>query len=157
MTDKVTVGFIGLGKMGRGMALNLAKAGYPLVVFDAFASAMEPLIAAGAQAAGSPADVAAWADVIFTSLPGLGIIGALTLAALTGQKRYFAISTVFAALVGAALSVQTSAPDSLTLTAIAEGCVGPQTFAIAACAIIAGLSAASLAWLWLRDRPADRI
>ena len=94
---------------------------------------------------------------LFTSLPGLGIIGALTLAALTGQKRYFAISTVFAALVGAALTVQTSAPDSLTLTAIAEGCVGPQTFAIAACAIIAGLSAASLAWLWLRDRPADRI
>ena len=94
---------------------------------------------------------------LFTSLPGLGIIGALTLAALTGQKRYFAISTVFAALVGAALSVQTSAPDSLTLTAIAEGCVGPQTFAITACAIIAGLSAASLAWLWLRDRPADRI
>ena len=94
---------------------------------------------------------------LFTSLPGLGIIGALTLAALTGQKRYFAISTVFAALVGAALSVQTSAPDSLTLTAIAEGCVGPQTLAIAACAIIAGLSAASLAWLWLRDRPADRI
>ena len=94
---------------------------------------------------------------LFTSLPGLGIIGALTLAALTGQKRYFAISTVFAALVGAALSVQTSAPDSLTLTAIAEGCVGPQTFAIAACAIIAGISAASLAWLWLRDRPADRI
>ena len=39
---------------------------------------------------------------LFTSLPGLGIIGALTLAALTGQKRYFAISTVFAALVGAA-------------------------------------------------------
>ena len=94
---------------------------------------------------------------LFTSLPGLGIIGALTLAALTGQKRYFAISTVFAALVGAALSVQTGAPDSLTLTAIAEGCVGPQTLAIAACAIIAGLSAASLAWLWLRDRPADRI
>ena len=94
---------------------------------------------------------------LFTSLPGLGIIGALTLAALTGQKRYFAISTVFAALVGAALTVQTSAPDSLTLTAIAEGCVGPQTLAIAACAIIAGLSAASLAWLWLRDRPADRI
>ena len=94
---------------------------------------------------------------LFTSLPGLGIIGALTLAALTGQKRYFAISTVFAAFVGAALSVQTGAPDSLTLTAIAEGCVGPQTLAIAACAIIAGLSAASLAWLWLRDRPADRI
>ena len=94
---------------------------------------------------------------LFASLPGLGIIGALTLAALTGQKRYFAISTVFAALVGAALSVQTGAPDSLTLTAIAEGCVGPQTFAIAACAIIAGISAASLAWLWLRDRPADRI
>ncbi|MCB1396655.1 MAG: NAD(P)-dependent oxidoreductase [Rhodobacteraceae bacterium] len=99
MTDKVTVGFIGLGKMGRGMALNLAKAGYPLVVFDAFASAMEPLIAAGAQAAGSPADVAAWADVIFTSLPGPVEFEAVVngpdglLSALSPGQAHFDLST----------------------------------------------------------------
>lgn len=91
---------------------------------------------------------------LFTSLPGLGILGALMLAVLTGQKRYFAIATVFAALVGAALSLP---PDELTRAAIAEGCVGPQTIAITTCAVIAVLSAASLAWLWLRDRAGDRI
>ena len=94
---------------------------------------------------------------LFTSLPGLGILGALMLAALTGQRRYFAISAVFATLVGAALTVQDSRPDSLTIAAIAEGCVGPQTLPIAACVIIAAISAASLAWLWLRDRPGARI
>ncbi|MDQ2090513.1 hypothetical protein [Marimonas arenosa] len=94
---------------------------------------------------------------LFTSLPGLGILGAITLAVLTGQKRYFAISAVFATLIGAALYVQSTAPDDIRRTAIAEGCVGPQTIPIATCAVIALISAASLAWLWLRDRPADRI
>ena len=94
---------------------------------------------------------------LFTSLPGLGILGALTLAALTGQKRYFVISAVFALVIGAALWINATQPDDLTRTAIAEGCVGPQTLPIVACAIIALVSLASLAWLWLRDRPATRI
>ncbi len=91
---------------------------------------------------------------LFTSLPGLGILGALTLAALTGQKRYFAITALFSTLVGAALSLP---PDDLTLAAIAEGCVGPQTLPIATCAAIAALSLMFLALLWLRGRPATRI
>ena len=94
---------------------------------------------------------------LFTSLPGLGIIGALMLAVLTGQKRYFAIATLFSALTAAALYIQSTAPDAVTRTAIAEGCVGPQTAAIATCAIIAAISTASLAWLWLRRPPAARI
>jgi 3-hydroxyisobutyrate dehydrogenase len=63
-------GFIGLGRMGRGMAMNLLKSGHPLIVFDAFPDAMAPFVEAGAEAAGSPADLAARVDVIFTSLPG---------------------------------------------------------------------------------------
>jgi len=58
------VGFIGLGIMGRGMAHNLLKAGFPLTVWNRTASRMEPLVEAGAQAAGDPADVAARSDVI---------------------------------------------------------------------------------------------
>jgi len=94
---------------------------------------------------------------LFTSLPGLGILGALTLAVLTGQKRYFTAATVFSALIGAALYIQATAPDAITRAAIAEGCVGPQTIPVVTCMVITAVSAASLAWLWLRDRPATRI
>ena len=65
-----TVGFIGLGRMGRGMASNLAKAGVPLVVYDVDAGAVAALQALGAQAASSVADLTRRAQVVFTSLPG---------------------------------------------------------------------------------------
>ena len=69
MADQ-TVGFIGLGRMGRGMAANLLKAGVPLVVFDLEAAAVARLVAQGAQPATSVADLTRRAQVIFTSLPG---------------------------------------------------------------------------------------
>ncbi|HBG96849.1 MAG TPA: 2-hydroxy-3-oxopropionate reductase, partial [Chromatiaceae bacterium] len=56
MTDKI--GFIGLGIMGRPMALNLINAGYGLVVHARRKESMEPLVAAGATACTSPAAVA---------------------------------------------------------------------------------------------------
>ncbi len=61
-----TIGFIGLGIMGRGMARNLLKAGFPLVVWNRTASRMEPLLKAGARAAQSPADLAGQCDIIIT-------------------------------------------------------------------------------------------
>ena len=60
------VGFIGLGIMGRGMARNLLNAGFELVVWNRTASRMDELVAAGAQPARDPADVAARSDVIIT-------------------------------------------------------------------------------------------
>ena len=65
-----TVGFIGLGNMGSRMAANLQRAGYGMVVHDVRPEAANDLVAAGAALAASPRDVAAGADVIFTSLPG---------------------------------------------------------------------------------------
>ena len=59
------LGFIGLGIMGRGMAHNLLRAGFKLSVWNRTASRMDSLIAAGAKAAASPADVAALSDIIF--------------------------------------------------------------------------------------------
>jgi 3-hydroxyisobutyrate dehydrogenase len=64
------VGFIGLGLMGSGMTNNLQKAGHQLVLHDLRREAAEKLIAGGAEWAGSPRDVAASSDVVFTSLPG---------------------------------------------------------------------------------------
>ena len=65
-----TVGFIGLGNMGMGMAANIQKADYPLVVHDVRQAAAQPFVEAGARQAGSAAEVARLSDVVFTSLPG---------------------------------------------------------------------------------------
>ncbi len=69
MTEKLKVGYIGLGLMGKPMAHNLLKAGYPLVVHNRSREAVKALISAGAQEAFSPAEVAAQVDVVFTNLP----------------------------------------------------------------------------------------
>src|SRR5262249_52958557 len=53
-----TIGFIGLGAMGAGMACNLLKAGYALVVNDIDTAKVAALVERGASAAANPADVA---------------------------------------------------------------------------------------------------
>ena len=68
---KETVGFIGLGLMGRPMALNLLKAGFPLVVHSRSRGPVEAVAAAGATAATTSAEVARRCDVIVTMLPDL--------------------------------------------------------------------------------------
>jgi 3-hydroxyisobutyrate dehydrogenase len=70
MTDsKITVGVIGLGKMGKPITRNLLKAGFPVVVHNRSTSATEELVAAGATDGKNPRGVAEAADVIITSLP----------------------------------------------------------------------------------------
>jgi 2-hydroxy-3-oxopropionate reductase len=63
------IGFIGLGIMGKPMSKNLLKAGYPLVVYDITAAAVDEVVQAGAEKGASPRDVAAKADAIITMLP----------------------------------------------------------------------------------------
>lgn len=63
------VGFIGVGTMGRPMALNLLKAGHELTVYDVVPAAMEAVVASGARAAGSPREAAAAGDVVIAMLP----------------------------------------------------------------------------------------
>jgi 2-hydroxy-3-oxopropionate reductase len=64
-----TIGFIGLGIMGKPMARNLLKAGYPLVVYNRSRTAVDELSKEGAQAAGSSKEVAERAEVLITMLP----------------------------------------------------------------------------------------
>jgi 2-hydroxy-3-oxopropionate reductase len=60
------VGFIGLGIMGRPMALNLLKGGHELTVWARRAESMAPLLEAGAQGGADAAAVAAACDVVFS-------------------------------------------------------------------------------------------
>ena len=62
------VGFVGLGVMGRPMALNLARAGTPLVVFNRTPARCEPLRAAGAEVAASAAEVFDRAETVILML-----------------------------------------------------------------------------------------
>jgi len=66
---KPTIGFIGLGVMGKPMARNLLQAGYPLVVHDRSREPVEELAAEGADPAFSPAEVASRSELIITMLP----------------------------------------------------------------------------------------
>lgn len=63
------IGYIGLGLMGKSIARNILKAGFPLVVHNRSRAAVNELVSEGAVEAFSPAEVAAQVDVIFTNLP----------------------------------------------------------------------------------------
>jgi len=63
------IGFIGLGIMGRPMARNLLKAGYPLVVHSRSRGPVDEIAKVGAKVGTSPRDVASQCDVLITMLP----------------------------------------------------------------------------------------
>jgi 2-hydroxy-3-oxopropionate reductase len=63
------IGFIGLGIMGKPMAMNLIKAGFALTVYDTRQEPVEEVTAAGAKKGKSSRDVAAQSDVAITMLP----------------------------------------------------------------------------------------
>lgn len=68
-TTSTEVGFIGLGVMGKSMARNLLKAGFPLTVHNRSQGKVDELVAEGAKDGGTPAGVAGACDVIFMCLP----------------------------------------------------------------------------------------
>ncbi|MGQ3355260.1 MAG: NAD(P)-dependent oxidoreductase [Phreatobacter sp.] len=75
----MTVGFIGLGKMGRGMASNLQTKGFSLMVHDVVEAPVAALEALGARR-GTPAEIAAACDIVVTVLPTGKEVGEVILA-----------------------------------------------------------------------------
>ncbi len=67
--SKPTIGFIGLGIMGRPMTKNLLNAGYTVIGYDLVKASVDEVVAAGAKAGASIADVVKQSEVIITMLP----------------------------------------------------------------------------------------
>lgn len=63
------VGFIGLGRMGKGLAGRILSAGHDLLVYDPMPGQTAPLVESGAIAADSPAAASADRDVVISMLP----------------------------------------------------------------------------------------
>jgi 2-hydroxy-3-oxopropionate reductase len=66
------IGFIGLGVMGKPMAKHLVAAGHHLTVYNRSRAAVDDVVAAGATAAASPAEVARASAIVITMLPDTG-------------------------------------------------------------------------------------
>ena len=78
-TAKRSIGYIGLGMMGGGMATHLLKSGYPVTVYDPNDQAIEAVLEFGAERGASPSDVAARSEIVVSSLPNPGIVEAVAL------------------------------------------------------------------------------
>jgi 2-hydroxy-3-oxopropionate reductase len=97
-----TVGFVGLGVMGRYMALNLVSAGLDVVVHNRSSGPQEELVAAGARGAASAAEVAAGARTVITMLSDdaavRAVVGEALLPAAGEGSLIIDMSTVSPAL-----------------------------------------------------------
>jgi len=67
--ERPRLGFVGLGTMGSAMAANLARAGFPLTVFNRTPGRAGPLVELGAVEVASPLQVAAASEVVVTCVP----------------------------------------------------------------------------------------
>lgn len=73
------IGWVGLGKMGMPMALNVMEAGFKLTAFDRAAQPLETIVAKGGQSAPSVADLAKTCGVVAATVPDDAVLLAVTL------------------------------------------------------------------------------
>jgi len=142
-----SVGFIGLGNMGRPMSLNLVKHGFPLIVHDIDPAKVEPLRARGATVADSPERVGAGADrticmvettaqaetviagahgIIRTAKPGHIVICMSTIDPLAARRLGDILAKSGIAMLDAPVSGGTVRAESGELSVIGGG--APETF-----------------------------
>lgn len=137
-----TIAFIGLGKMGAPMALNLLQAGFSVKVHDRVTDLMVPLAAAGAIAYENPQDACLQADVVISMLPASahveslylgdgGLLSSLrpntlvldcsTVSASTARRLHAAAQSHDLSMLDAPVSGGTTGAQNATLTFIVGG------------------------------------
>ena len=112
----LNVGFIGLGRMGLGMASNLQRKGFALTVYDINTTAVDTLAKLGARAAGSVADATRDMDVVITMLPNSAIV----LDIVAGPDGVLAHASRGAIIMDMS-TVEPDVTDRLAAAAIAQG------------------------------------
>lgn len=137
-----TVGFIGLGKMGAPMALNLLKAGFAVQVYDRLSDLADPIARAGATKHETARGASANADVIISMLPasehveslylgeagllqhlapGTLVIDCSTIAPASARRLHEAAAALGLAALDAPVSGGTTGAQAGTLTFIVGG------------------------------------
>lgn len=137
-----TVGFLGLGIMGAAMARNCLRAGHDVMVWNRTAQATEPLAAAGAKVAATPARAAAHGDVIILMLtdpeacqavlfgpdgvaeslgPGKTVINMSTISPAYARQAAAAVRETGADYVDAPVSGSKKPAEEATLVILAGG------------------------------------
>ena len=94
--NKTPIGFVGLGRMGFGMANNLSKAGLPLVVCDVNPQPVQALVERGAAAAEDPTELATRVDRLFVCVPSETESEAVLFGdrgVIAGKKRLAVVDT----------------------------------------------------------------
>ena len=110
------IGFIGLGRMGRPMASNMQKKGFELVVLDLNKSAVAELVALGAEAANSVAEVARLCSIIVTMLPSSVVVEQVA----NGPDGIFAHAAQGSILMDMS-TIDPLATDRLSVSALKHG------------------------------------
>jgi 4-hydroxybutyrate dehydrogenase/sulfolactaldehyde 3-reductase len=113
---RLNVGFIGLGRMGLGMASNLQRKGCSLTVYDINTSAVDALGKLGARAAGSVADATRDMDIVITMLPNSAVV----LEIVSGPDGVLAHARKGAVILDMS-TVEPDVTDRLARAAIAQG------------------------------------
>ena len=112
-----TVGFVGLGRMGRPMASNLCRKGFPLIVHDIRREPVREVEQLGARAATSIADLARSSDVVLTMLPDSAIVDEV----IAGPGGLFAHGRAGATIVDMS-TIDPLVTDRLAAAAVERGC-----------------------------------
>jgi 3-hydroxyisobutyrate dehydrogenase-like beta-hydroxyacid dehydrogenase len=110
------VGFIGVGQMGVHMSRHIKEAGYELVVSDANKDAAAPLLAAGAEWADTPADVAQSCRVVISCLPTPQIVEDIVLGPV-GLKNKWQAGDIY-------IDMSTNSPSTVRRIAEAAALMG---------------------------------
>jgi 4-hydroxybutyrate dehydrogenase/sulfolactaldehyde 3-reductase len=112
----MSVGFIGLGRMGLGMASNLQRKGFSLTVYDINTQAIDALTKLGARAAGSVADATRDMDLVITMLPNSAIVSDI----IAGPDGVLAHARRGAIIMDMS-TVEPEVTDRLAAAALAQG------------------------------------
>jgi 3-hydroxyisobutyrate dehydrogenase-like beta-hydroxyacid dehydrogenase len=118
-----TIGFVGTGAMGGGMALCLRKAGFSLAVHDPNEAVLPPLRDAGATVFDSPRTVADHATIVFACLPSQAVSRAVATEVAQGQalRLYIETSTIGTATMEAVAATLRQAEIALLDAPISGG------------------------------------